>query len=67
MVGIKRNEGNEFVSIVVPTYLVKGRKSHLEPKHLLEKKTSKRKANLSRKMVVFKGDAIAVRSMIPYA
>jgi large subunit ribosomal protein L35 len=35
--------------------------------HLLEKKTSKRKANLSRKMVVFKGDAIAVRSMIPYA
>ena len=27
--------------------------------HLLEKKTAKRKANLSRKMVVFKGDAIA--------
>ena len=36
--------------------------------HLLEKKkTSKRKKNLSRKMVVFKGDAIALRSMIPYA
>ena len=35
--------------------------------HLLEKKTSKLKANLSRKMVVFKGDAIALRSMIPYA
>jgi large subunit ribosomal protein L35 len=35
--------------------------------HLLEKKTSKRKKNLSRKMVVFKGDAISLRSMIPYA
>ena len=35
--------------------------------HLLEKKTSKRKKNLSRRMVVFKGDAIALRSMIPYA
>ena len=35
--------------------------------HLLEKKTSKRKKNLSRKMVVFKGDVIALRSMIPYA
>jgi len=35
--------------------------------HLLEKKTSKLKKNLSRKMVVFKGDAIALRSMIPYA
>ena len=35
--------------------------------HLLEKKTSKRKKNLSRKMVVFKGDAIALRSMIQYA
>ena len=35
--------------------------------HLLEKKTSKRKKNLSRKMVVFNGDAVAIRSMIPYA
>jgi large subunit ribosomal protein L35 len=35
--------------------------------HLLEKKSSKRKKNLSRKMVVFKGDVIALRSMIPYA
>ena len=35
--------------------------------HLLEKKTSKRKAALSRRMVVFKGDAVALRSMIPYA
>jgi len=35
--------------------------------HLLEKKSSKRKKNLSRRMVVFKGDAIALRSMIPYA
>lgn len=35
--------------------------------HLLEKKTSKRKGRLSRKMVVFKGDAMALRSMIPYA
>lgn len=35
--------------------------------HLLEKKTSKRKNNLSRKMVVFRGDAVAIRSMIPYA
>lgn len=35
--------------------------------HLLEKKSAKRKKNLSRKMVVFKGDAIALRSMIPYA
>ena len=35
--------------------------------HLLEKKTSKRKKNLSPKMVVFKGDAVAIRSMIPYA
>ena len=35
--------------------------------HLLEKKSAKRKKSLSRKMVVFKGDAIALRSMIPYA
>tara|TARA_B100000780_G_C21125927_1_gene456865 strand:+ start:439 stop:636 length:198 start_codon:yes stop_codon:yes gene_type:complete len=35
--------------------------------HLLEKKTSKCKKNLSRKMVVFKGDALALRSMMPYA
>ena len=35
--------------------------------HLLEKKSAKRKNALSRKMVVFKGDAIAIRSMIPYA
>ena len=35
--------------------------------HLLEKKSSKRKKNLSRKMVVFKRDVIALRSMIPYA
>jgi len=35
--------------------------------HLLEKKTSKRKKNLSRRMVVFKGDALALKSMIPYA
>ena len=34
---------------------------------ILEKKSAKRKTALSRKMVVFKGDAIAIRSMIPYA
>ena len=35
--------------------------------HILEKKSAKRKAALSRRMVVFKGDAIALRRMIPYA
>ena len=35
--------------------------------HLLEKKTSTRKKNLSRKMVFFKGDDVALKSMIPYA
>jgi ribosomal protein L35 len=35
--------------------------------HILEKKSAKRKAALSRRMVVFKGDAVALRSMIPYA
>jgi ribosomal protein L35 len=35
--------------------------------HLLEKKSAKRKKNLSRRMFVFKGDAVALRSMIPYA
>tara|TARA_B100001142_G_scaffold148915_1_gene149821 strand:- start:323 stop:520 length:198 start_codon:yes stop_codon:yes gene_type:complete len=35
--------------------------------HLLEKKSAKRKKSLSRKMIVFKGDAVALRSMIPYS
>jgi large subunit ribosomal protein L35 len=34
--------------------------------HLLEKKSSKRKKNLSRLMVVSFGDSIALRSMLPY-
>ena len=35
--------------------------------HLLEKKSAKRKKSLSRKMIIFKGDAVALRSMIPYS
>ena len=34
--------------------------------HLLEKKSSKRKRNLSRHMVVFFGDSVALQSMLPY-
>ena len=34
--------------------------------HLLEKKSSKRKRSLSQHMVVFFGDSIALRSMLPY-
>nr|YP_009420306.1 ribosomal protein L35 [Cryptomonas curvata]ASO75794.1 ribosomal protein L35 [Cryptomonas curvata] len=34
--------------------------------HLLEKKSSKRKRGLSTHMVVFFGDSIALRSMLPY-
>ena len=34
--------------------------------HLLEKKSSKRKRGLSQHMVVFFGDSIALRSMLPY-
>jgi large subunit ribosomal protein L35 len=34
--------------------------------HLLEKKSSKRKRNLSQKMVVSFGDSFALRSMMPY-
>jgi large subunit ribosomal protein L35 len=34
--------------------------------HLLEKKSSKRKRSLSKHMVVFFGDSIALRSMLPY-
>lgn len=35
--------------------------------HLLEKKSSKRKRNLSQKMVVSFGDSLALRSMMPYS
>ncbi len=34
--------------------------------HLLEKKSSKRKRALSNHMVVFFGDSLALRSMLPY-
>jgi large subunit ribosomal protein L35 len=34
--------------------------------HLLEKKSSKRKRNLSRHLVVSFGDSLALRSMLPY-
>lgn len=34
--------------------------------HLLEKKSAKRKRNLSQKMVVSFGDSLALRSMMPY-
>lgn len=34
--------------------------------HLLEKKSSKRKRNLSRQMKVSFGDSIALHSMLPY-
>lgn len=34
--------------------------------HLLENKSTKRKRNLCRKMVVCFGDSLALRSMMPY-
>lgn len=34
--------------------------------HILEKKTSKRKRNLSRKMVVSFGESLVLRTMLPY-
>lgn len=34
--------------------------------HILEKKTSKRKRNLTKKMVVFKGESLAIKTMLPY-
>jgi large subunit ribosomal protein L35 len=34
--------------------------------HILEKKTSKRKRNLSRKMIVSFGESLVLRTMLPY-
>jgi len=34
--------------------------------YILEKKTSKRKRNLKRKMIVFKGENLALKTMLPY-
>jgi large subunit ribosomal protein L35 len=34
--------------------------------HLLEKKSSKRKRSLSQRLLVFKGDALAIKSMVLY-
>ena len=34
--------------------------------HILEKKSSKRKRNLSNKVVVCFGDSLALKSMMPY-
>nr|BDA98132.1 ribosomal protein L35 [Proteomonas sp. NIES-1005]BDA98572.1 ribosomal protein L35 [Proteomonas sp. NEIS-1375] len=35
--------------------------------HILEKKTTKRKRNLSRKMVVSFGESLVLRTMLPYS
>jgi large subunit ribosomal protein L35 len=34
--------------------------------HILEKKTSKRKRNLSRKMIVSFGESLVLHTMLPY-
>jgi len=34
--------------------------------HILEKKTSKRKRNLSHKMIVSFGESLVLRTMLPY-
>jgi len=35
--------------------------------HILEKKSTKRKRNLSRKMVVSFGESLVLRTMLPYS
>ena len=35
--------------------------------HILEKKSAKRKRNLSRKMVVSFGESLVLRTMLPYS